>query len=211
MFRIVSAIYLWQTTAPDVVQEDIHCIIQHIITVDRTFYRGIFKYHDDLVTVYNCIFPVLLGILIIETPNNDNMVDHKSNGTAVASLPSKKSTGQQTDNRYFNRTSRTSNVTQGTTLETNQHVPLKLPLQIIQKVTSIFHEVFVEPSEQYKKETEEKLLLLKVSKYINASMASKATDNAAIIANEPTLEAKHLQVQDLNDQRVNEQSNVLEK
>jgi hypothetical protein len=63
MFRIVSAIYLWRTTAPDVVQEDIHRIIKHIINMDRTFYRGIFNNHDNLVTVYHRIFPDLLGIL----------------------------------------------------------------------------------------------------------------------------------------------------
>jgi hypothetical protein len=192
MFRIVSALYLWRTTAPDVVPEDIHRIVKHIISMDSTFYCKIFRNHDDLVTVYHQFFPDSLGILTLETPLDDDMINDTVQEVATTS------TGQRNNNCEQNLP------------PTIQHIPLKLPLRIIQTITRIFHEIFVQPLDNYKKDIEQKMLISKVSKFVHTTMTSKATDeDAAIIANEPSLKAKHLQ--ELIDQRLNERSKAIEK
>jgi hypothetical protein len=99
----------------------------------------------NFVTVYHCLFPESLGILNLEAPMEDNMQDDMEPNEVMA--PAR----QQINNLAQSQTTPTADNYQNATTATIVHITLKLPLQIIQTITTIITEILVLSFDRYKK------------------------------------------------------------
>jgi hypothetical protein len=227
LFEITSMIYLWKTNNDEIIEQDIHHIVQDIIKRDDSLLLYTFNAkHNEFITSYTTVYPLSTEIMNESANNNNN----NNNGLSAdidipphalqATLDHYFPANNQQQNQQLLNTQDTHTVTTAASTQASlkddddfieeimQYHPLNESDLV--KLIRILKDVYVHSWSTEQKNIENKLLEAKMTKFTKLKLLTKATDEAAeIVANEPA--ASMAQLEEIINKKVEEKTKQITK
>jgi hypothetical protein len=210
-FKISNMIYLWKTDIEEPSEAEIHHVIKELIIKDTTLLTHVFNSkYKDFATRYNVLYPLSVDII---NPAGINVTT--INGNELNEVPDQEM--QATMDQYFPRAvlptatnnqqllstqdSATVTTLANTDTQTDEMdddyelIPTHHHLHEsdLLKLLRILKEVFVASWSTELRKINNRLIELKMAKFIKTTSITTATDAAAaVVANEPAADMQQL-------------------